>query len=351
MAFTAAEVSNIANAAMDFHYKGQPFAQTIQDKPLLAAMEAGKKTFPGGKGDITIPVKGTYAFQDTANPNPRPGTLTGYSHNDVVKYGTIADIERARYTWRELHTGWTVTFTELKIDGISVVDSATGEGTNKHSDREVTAITNIMQDKVESFAEINEREMNNMLWGDGTADAKGLVGIRHFITPTPSTGTTGGISRATPWWQNRYATVNTASAELIPAIHTNLRQVRRYGGKPKIALCGSEFIDQIVKELRLKGTYTDMGWASSGSTNVAIADVKYNQLKFEYDPTLDDLGFAKRCYFIDTTKLFLYAMEDEWGRDHAPARPHDVYELYKGRTYTGQMVATQLNAQLLMAFT
>src|SRR4051812_12366746 len=118
MAFTAAELASIANAAMDYHYRGQPFSQTIQDKPLLAALEANKKTFPGGKGDITLPVKGVYAFQDTANPAPRPGTLTGYSHSDAVAYGTLADIERAKYTWRELHTGWTCTFSELKIDGI-----------------------------------------------------------------------------------------------------------------------------------------------------------------------------------------------------------------------------------------
>lgn len=351
MAFTVAELASIANAAMDYHYKGQPFAQTIQDKPLLAAMEANRKSFPGGKGDITVPVKGAYEFQDTDNPNPRPGTLTGYTHNDTVKYGTIADIERAKYTWRELHTGWTVTFTELKVDGISVSDTVTGEGERKHSGREVTAITNIMQDKVESFAEITEKAMNTMLWGDGSADAKGLVGIRHFITTTPSTGTTGGIARSTAWWQNRYATVNTASAELIPAIHTNLRQTRRYGGNPRIALAGSDFIDQLVKELRAKGNYTDMGWASSGSTNIAIADVKYNNLRFQYDPTLDDLSLPKRCYFIDPSKLFLYTMDGEWGRDHSPARPHDQYALYKARTYTGQLVCTQLNAHLLMAFT
>jgi hypothetical protein len=352
MAFTVAELANIANGALDFHYKGQPFAQTIQDKPLLALLESGRKTFPGGKGDITVPVRGKYEFEDTDNPNPRPGTLTGYTHNDTVKYGTITGLERAKYTWRELHTGFTLTWTELKMDGISVVDSVTGDGENKHSKREVTAITNLMQDKIETYNEVLERQMNAMLWGDGSADAKGLVGIQHFITATPNLGTTGGISRVdNAWWRNRYATVNTASAELIPAIHKELRQVRRYGGRPTRALAGADFIDQLVKELRAKGNYTDMGWASSGSTNIAIADVRYNNLKFEYDPTLDDLTFPKRCYFIDPTKLYLYAMEDEWGKDHAPARPYNQYVLYKARTYTGQLVCTQLNAHLLMAFT
>ena len=352
MAFTAAELASIANAALDYHYKGQPFAQTIQDKPLLNVLNSGRKTFPGGKGDISIPVKGDYSFEDTDNPNPRPGTLTGYTHNDTVAYGTFAQIERAKYTWRELHTGWQVTHTELKIDGISVVDSVTGEGERRHSKREMTAITNIMQDKVETFAEVTEKEMNTMLWGDGSGDALGLVGIRHFITATPAVGTTGGFNRANyAWWRNRYLSVNvTGGDEVIPAVHQEMRQLRRYGGRPTVALCGSAFLDEIIKELRAKGSYTDMGWATSGATNIAIADVRYNNLKFQYDPSLDDLSLSSNCYLIDPSKLYLMVMDGEWGRDHSPARPHDEYVLYKARTYTGQLVCSQLNAHGLITF-
>jgi hypothetical protein len=40
MAFTQAEIDNIANAALDFYIKGQPLSQQLQDKPLLAAMKS-----------------------------------------------------------------------------------------------------------------------------------------------------------------------------------------------------------------------------------------------------------------------------------------------------------------------
>jgi hypothetical protein len=39
--------------------------------------------------------------------------------------------------------------------------------------------------------------MNTLLWGDGTGDAKALAGIRALITANPTTGTIGGIDRAT----------------------------------------------------------------------------------------------------------------------------------------------------------
>ena len=57
MAFTALQLENLANAAIDFYIKGQPLSQQIQDKPLLAAMKAAQKTFPGGKDNVSLAVK------------------------------------------------------------------------------------------------------------------------------------------------------------------------------------------------------------------------------------------------------------------------------------------------------
>ena len=82
MAFTADELASIANAALDYHWKGQPLPQNIQDKPLLAALEGARKDFPGGKGSIDIPVKGKYKFEGT--PGSEPGNLSGYTHDDTV---------------------------------------------------------------------------------------------------------------------------------------------------------------------------------------------------------------------------------------------------------------------------
>jgi hypothetical protein len=352
MAFTAGELASIANAALDFHFKGQPLPQSIQDKPLLAKLEGSRKTFPGGKGDITIPVKGKYAFEGAASP--LAGSLRGYTHDDPVAYGNIAGIERVKYPWREVHTGWNVTFTELKVDGISVVDSAIGENTSKHSKREVTAITNIMEDKVETFGEITAKALNTMFWGDGTVDPLGFIGVRYFITPTPAVGVTGGLDRATnTWWQNRYATWAAATVDIPNAIHTEMRQLRRYGGKPTLALAGSGFLDALVTALRAKGFYTDLGWSKPANTDIAVADIRYGDLVFQYDPSLDDLGgaYVNSCYIIDPKHLYIYAMEQEYGKDHAPARPHDVYGLFKARTYTGQLVADQLNCHGLYRVT
>ena len=57
MAFSQAEIDNIANAALDYYIeKGSVFSSTIQDKPLLAALDGKAKTFPGGKGAVSVAV-------------------------------------------------------------------------------------------------------------------------------------------------------------------------------------------------------------------------------------------------------------------------------------------------------
>ena len=242
MAFSAGELSNIANAALDFYIdRGDVLSQTIQNKPLLKAMDGKAKSFPGGKGDVNLAVKGAYTT-----------TVAGYTHNDTVAYANPANIVRANYTWREHHAGISLTHTELKHDGISVVDTD-GAEVSQHSRRDMTMLANLLEDKLEDMMEGYSRGMNSLLWGDGTADAKAIAGIRAFVTDNPTTGTVGGINRATSgneYWRNRAmigAGKIAASADLVETIHTEMRQLRRYGGRPNIALCGSTFLDRLVK--------------------------------------------------------------------------------------------------------
>jgi hypothetical protein len=86
------------------------------------------------------------------------------------------------YPWREHHIGMTLTHTELKIDGISVTDEhGNGETMSNHSDRDVTVLVNLLEDKLEDFGEQYARTMNTLMWGDGTADAKALAGMLSII--------------------------------------------------------------------------------------------------------------------------------------------------------------------------
>ena len=199
MAFNSQELESIANSALDFYFnRGDAFKQSIQSKPLLELMERKKKSFPGGQGDIVVNVKGDFGFPvntTTGAPVPTPtggsDTLVGYTHDDTVTFYTPANIRKANFPWREHHIGLTLTHTELKIDGISVTDT-NGEGTRNHSRREMTALVNIFEEKLNDLGEQYARGMNRLLWGDGTGDAKALAGLQSMITANPTTGTVSG---------------------------------------------------------------------------------------------------------------------------------------------------------------
>lgn len=340
MPFTAQELDNIANAALDFYMKGPAVAQSIQDRPLYDAMRKAQKTFPGGKEYIRRNVKGDYTTG-----------FSGYEHDDTVTYANPANLKQSQYPWKELHAGISLTLTELKKDGISVVDSSNSEGMTQHSDREMTAITNLFDDKLDDMAEGSARSFNEILWRDGSQSAKVFPGVQSIISLTPTVGITGGIDRAgNTWWRNRALvggskiTASASSQTLSKTLRSEVRQLRRYGGRPTLWLCGSGFIDALELEVSEKGIYTQEGFTNSGKTDIGMADISMRGAgRFQYDPTLDDLGLGKFCYGIDPRHLHPMVMDGEDMKKHSPARPPEKYVLYRGVTWTGGLVADQLN--------
>lgn len=339
MPFTAQELDNIANQSLDAFVRGEILSSTIQDKPLLRAMRANQKTFPGGKGEIKGNVKGDYTTE-----------FVGYTHDDTVTFANPANVKQYRYAWYEIHAGISMTHTELKHDGITVTDSNTGKSTSEKSGREMVAITNILADKFEDMDEGMARSLNEMLWRDGTQDAKAFPGVLAAITTTPTTGIFAGIDRASnPWWRHRTSLGLTASATnqtLITTLGREWRQLRRYGGRPALWLCGSSFIDALDTEARTGGNsqYTTEGGVSG--KKVLLDEAKFGfkgAPTFEYDPTLDDLGYQKYCFAIDPRFMRLQVMEGEDMRVHNPSRPHDKFVLYRSVTFTGCLETRRMN--------
>lgn len=350
MAFTAGELTNIANSALDyFMNKGEQFKQSIQNKPVLDMMESKAKTFSGGKGEISLGVVGAFGAGGTND------SLKGYTHDDTVNFYTPANNLRVSFPWREHHIGLTLTHTELKIDGLSVTDT-NGGNTSAHSERDMHVLVGLLESKLFDFGEQYARSLNALLWGDGTADAKGLAGLRAAIVANPTTGTYGGLNRATyEWWRNRARTAahagaggtgavtsaTTSGGVLVQTLQQDMRQLRRFGARPDTFLAGSDFISAMETEMRANGYYTQTGFR--GVQDAAMGGMKFDGLTVTYDPTLDDLSLAKRAYIFDSRHIYLMKMQNEWKRQHTPARPPNQFVLYRSVTCTGQVVAQQLN--------
>lgn len=341
MALGLAVAGDIINDALIYYVRGKALVQTMEDRPLLKMLNGAKKPFGGGNLQISIPVQGTF-MSDTA------GFYAGYSNDDTLTFNQAQNVLRVVYPWKEVHAGLIISHTELKIDGISIGDH---QKQSEHTETELTRLTGILENRLADYAESWARMTNFMFWRDGSQDAKQVPGILSIITDTPALGITGGLNRATyPWWQHR-AMVNgdkiTASAvnqTLSRTLRKELRQLRRYQGKPNVALAGSVFLDALELEVQEKGLYTQEGFKNNGNTDLGMADISMRGLgTFQYDPTLDDLGYAARCYIFDSKHITLKPMEGEENKVLTPERPYQYLVFLRSMTWTGGLVADQLN--------
>jgi hypothetical protein len=348
MPFTAQELESAANALIEYNFNTPNIrSQTIQDKPLLAAMMDKEKPFPGGKDTITFAVKGTYTT-----------TIQGFDSNDVVGYGNPANIKRGNVPWKLIHAGLEVTMHELLKAGISI-DDAAGDGdmdrAKRHSQSEKVVLVDMLKDKIEDLMEGTDRGMNTMFWLDGTQDSKQVPGLQSFVLDDPTTATiVEGIDQSTnTWWRNIAALALNSSTPsnqvVVQQLQRSWRQIRRYGGVPNLVLCGSSFIDFMEQELRSKGNYTLEGWTSNKTTDASIADIKFKGVNFQYDPTLDDQGRSKYCYVLDTKHIYPMVIEGESMKKHSPERPAQQYLFYRALTWVGGLVCDQRNAQAVFS--
>lgn len=342
MSLGTSVATDLANALLDHYERGRTLDQSTQDKPLMKALQENKKEFPAGKTYISDPVQGTY-MSDT------PGFLQGYSEDDALTFAQAQNILRAQYPWKEVAASLIITHTELKKDGITISD---GQAESQHSGREMDILTDVLENRIADFNESYDRTTNLMFWQDGSQDAKKVPGLLSILTDTPTQGTTGGLNRASYWWWqhralvgNNKITPSAANQTLSRRLRSELRQLRRFQGKPTLALCGSGFIDGLELEVAEKGVYTQEGFAKEGTNDMGMAKIKMRGLgTFEYDPTLDDLGLGKRCYIIDTRRILMRPMAAEENKVLTPERPYQYMVFLHTKTWTGGLTCNHLNA-------
>lgn len=339
--------NDLANGLLKFYVKTGAIFQNVQDRPLLRTLREKKRPFSGGLNIVSDPVQGQF-MSDT------PGFLVGYSEDDNLTFAQSGSLLRAETTWKEMNAGMEVTWSEMKKDGISVEDH--GKQSEHPGADTVRIVTSLLKNRLDDFSESFSRTFNATMWLDGSQDAKAIPGIRSILTDTPNTGTTAGLSRDTyVWWRHRTligGNAITPSAEnqtLTKTLRSEWRQLTRYGSGPKVALCGSKFIDALELEVHDKGVYTQEGFTNAGKTDIGMAKIGMKnptggKVTFEYDPTLDDLGFSKRCYMIDTDRIQWRPMDKEEMKVLIPERPYNLAVFFKTITVTGVIHCRQLNS-------
>lgn len=340
MALGYVTAGDIASAALDFYVRGKALSQSTAQKPFLRWLSANEKTFPSGKQNVSSPVQINFMGDSSA-------FLQGYSSDDALSFSQAQNILRCQYPWREMHMGLIITWSELKQDGITISDR---QRTSEHSRVELTRLVGILENRLDDFAESRARALNKMFYGDGTQDAKWIPGLKAILTTTPAVGTTGGLDRAAyPLWQHRYVPgiqASPAGQTLTKKLRSEIRQLQVFGGQPNKCFAGSKAIEALEEELSEKGLYTMEGFANKGKTDLGIAQIHILGVgDIEYDPTLDQIGWDKAIFMLDSRRMKSRPMEGESAKMLTPERPYNYAVYLRSITETGAFECTQLNAQ------
>lgn len=352
MAFTADEIATINASTLETYIdRGKVWKQDIANKPMLAAFNSSAGKFVGGKEYVSFMIGSGYGG----------GSLQGYSGDDQLAHYNPTGGKRARFPWKEHYIGMVITQTELKYDGIDIVEDGADQRAREMTGRDKQALANLLDEKNEKLGADYAFDLDRLLHGDGSSDVKAIAGIKSLLSEAPTLGTTGGVSRVTnDWWRNDAATAAnaaqggqgaitssaTAGGALITFMDKANRTRSKYrNGQTRVRyFCGSDFIDAYKAEMRANGTYTMTGW-NQGRPDGSMRDPEHAGLPLEWDPTMDDLGESKRCYAIDMGRsgVRLLYMDGQRMKKHNPARPYDRMVMYNGISMTGVLVAKQLN--------
>jgi hypothetical protein len=336
--------NDIASLALFWYIKGKTLSQTTYDKPLLQWLMKGSKTFASGNKTLSIPIQG--AFMSDV-----PGSLQGISGDDSINYNAASNALRVVYNWYQTIFSLWITWTDLLIDGISIVDDSKGGRRSEHSEAAQTRLTGLLENRLDDFMESRMRARSNMFWSAGTQDAKQVPGVTSLIVDAPANNTSiGGQTTAScPGWKSRAnltLQASPANSTLIQFFNSEVVQLKIFGGKPNKWVGGSAFLDGLRSELFAKGYFTQTGFMGEKATDLGMGGTHISGIgKCEFEPTLDFKGQSKRSYIMDSRHLNLRTMEQESNKVLTPERPYNFLVFLHNVMDTEALVADQLNTQ------
>jgi hypothetical protein len=239
-------------------------------------------------------------------------TFRSYDDTETLDTTRIDVFDAAQYQWKQV-AGTVV---------ISEKEKAYNQGSGGKFD--------LLAGKLDNADKSHDYALNAMLFGDGTGNgSKDFGGLKLLVPTTTTSGTVGGINRATfSFWRNQ-ATVGTKTTaaydNLVSAMTTsyNACSVDYDGSHPTWAVTTSTIFAAYESKLVAIEQIVDKSGADIGFKNEAI---KFKGLRLGWDnqmsPTdsLYMLGDALKCYY----------QKGYWKKMFTPVDPaNQTVDIYK----------------------
>ena len=350
MSITSAELARAGKAGLDFYLKNNPIDMVDMQRPLLKHLTAKKKPFGGAKEHIVEQIRKSYGSAGQ-----------WFDSADTLNYTNRDTLEQSRFPWYEFHDGMTVNEAELVANGIKLDDSGSG---GNITGAEKIQLTNLLNEKMEALRLGAQERFSRDIHLSGASSTKQIVGLDGLLPIANTTGTVGGLNRATFTWWRHHADATLTTANMQDQMEKAWREnIKRATGMPDVILAGSDFIDAYRKAAQASGTIgaairhvTDSGKGGI-SADMSTTGLYWKGVPIEYCPEWDDNfskadttsnDWKKRCYFLNMNHLFLRPIAGSDFVTRHPPRGKENYNHYWAMLWRGAMTMNMPSAHSVL---
>jgi hypothetical protein len=175
-----------------------------------------------------------------------------------------------------------------------------GEELLKNAGKE--RVIDLLEAKIKNAEKTLMNQMSTAIYSDGTGSGgKQLTGLQALVSDAPTTGTVGGIDRASnEFWRNHAKTSAVTAENIYAAMNEVYMACSR----------GSDRPDIIVADDELYATFEASLVPQQRFTNAKLAEAGFTNLKFKGADVIYDGGVGGKCpaghmYFLNTEYLRL----------------------------------------------
>lgn len=358
MAFNAEQLAYASKAAIDFYMKNKPVDQINKVRPWYSKLDGAKKNWKGGLQNVVEQLR----ISNDSN-------FQAYFGDGQVSYNRKRTLNQAKFTWGSFHDGFGLNEDELAQVGIAMTDD---RGSQPTADEKV-ALTDLLEENMQTLELGFEEGMDKMLLRDGTQSTLEIPGLDYLVSLHPTAGTVGGIPASNTYWQN-YADLQAGSTAnpLLDAMETAWRACITFGGQaPDFLQAGSDFVDayraaakdsngggiQVTTQVgdssgNRKGISLDAGVGNGVNTGLYFKGVEivwnptFDTLDAEDNPTVD---WASRLYMLNMATIKLRPIQGHWKVTRRPPRVYDRYVHYTAMTAKAALTTNKRNGNAVLA--
>lgn len=272
-------IETILHATLEKSRKKLMFAAVKANAFYAYAMASDKVEYEDGGREISNPLI------TGRNPN-----VTSYAYYDELPVNQTNEFDTVRYGWARV--AGTVIISDQEVD------ENQGEA----------EIFKILKGKMQVLEESIKEKFQDYLYGAGLG--KDPNGLALLVPDDPTTGTVGGINRATePQWRTMakdYAgsLSSTNIEEEFDDILLDMKQGKNE--KPDLILCGRNIYKMYRKAVRDKiSILADGTYSAKKMYDLGFDGVSFGGITMIYDEDCP----ADKAYFLNTTYLRMHVLK------------------------------------------